>query len=224
MNYENAKIYFIFDNTNGDIYINWSCCINENQILYNHLSRYHLYLMGNLRYHTVFDILKNKNYDLYIVEDYPCRSRFEIHSRYRFYIRNTPCINRVNKKKFILKDLKPKLHSKTYSRNYYLNNREAILKDSKERHSKKKVIKKEKLIIDQEELLRIRRWKRNNHPNKDTINAKRREEYKIKIKTHNYYKKKNIIKNMKEEEDYSDAMYNYLKAEVESGMTEPPKI
>ena len=94
VNYQNSKIYRIVDNTNGNVYYGSTC---ENTLalrLSKHKADYKQYLNRNHNFTTSFDILKNNNYEIILVESYPCNNKDELHARERFYIENNECVNK----------------------------------------------------------------------------------------------------------------------------------
>ena len=94
VNYQYAKIYKIVDNTNGNIYIGSSCEPILSRRLAQHKSDYKRYLKGNHNFITSFEIIKNGNYEIVLIESYPCNSKDELHSREKFYIENNKCVNK----------------------------------------------------------------------------------------------------------------------------------
>ena len=65
---DQAKIYKIVDNTNDNIYIG-STCKTLQRRLSKHKSDYKRFLKGLRRNITSFDILKNNNYKIELLED-----------------------------------------------------------------------------------------------------------------------------------------------------------
>jgi hypothetical protein len=72
--YQNAKIYKIVDNTNDNIYIG-STCKKLCQRLAQHRSNYKQYLNDKFSYITSFKILKNDDYDIVLIEEFPCENK-----------------------------------------------------------------------------------------------------------------------------------------------------
>ena len=80
--YQKGKIYKIIDNTNDNIYI--GSTINP--------------LKERLRKHKSLncssrEIIRNNNYNIILIEDYPCNSKEELELRERYHIENNECIN-----------------------------------------------------------------------------------------------------------------------------------
>jgi hypothetical protein len=100
VNYNNSKIYKIIDNTNDNIYIG-STVKTLAQRLGQYRQDYKKYLNGkNTKYTSLFDILKNDNYDIILLEKpVNINSKDELNARERYYIDNLVCVNKSNNKK-----------------------------------------------------------------------------------------------------------------------------
>tara|TARA_R110001632_G_C11155207_1_gene397858 strand:+ start:78 stop:662 length:585 start_codon:yes stop_codon:yes gene_type:complete len=87
--YKKGKIYKIIDNTNGNIYIG-STIQTLKMRLYKHKSNY------KDKFHnlTSFDIIKNNDYKIELLEHYSCNNKKELETREREYIENNICLNR----------------------------------------------------------------------------------------------------------------------------------
>ena len=62
----------------------------------SHNKDYKRYLIGKKSYVTSFEILKNENCYIELVEDYPCKDRGELEDREQYYIDNNICVNKDN--------------------------------------------------------------------------------------------------------------------------------
>jgi len=94
VNYGNGKIYKISDNTNGNVYYG-STTLSLSQRLADHNRDYN-YSQISKKYVTSFEILKNGNYTITLVEDVPCERKEQLLIiRERFYIENNPCVNKI---------------------------------------------------------------------------------------------------------------------------------
>ena len=82
MNYNNGKIYKIVDNTNGNIYIGSTI-----QTLKERLRKHHRLNCSSR------EIIRNGDYDIILIEDYPCESEEELKLRERYFIENNDCVN-----------------------------------------------------------------------------------------------------------------------------------
>ena len=94
VNYLNGKIYKIVDHTNGNIYIGSTAEPTLAKRLSNHLRIYKYYLAHDTNYRTSFDIFKNGNYSIVLLEKFPCKTKDELKARERYYIEKLECVNR----------------------------------------------------------------------------------------------------------------------------------
>jgi hypothetical protein len=95
VNYNLGKIYKIVDNTNNNIYIGSTCQPTLARRLSSHRCNFRSYERGKINYITSFDIIKNNNYDIILIENFPCSNRDELHARERHHIETNICINKV---------------------------------------------------------------------------------------------------------------------------------
>jgi hypothetical protein len=79
------KIYKIIDNTNDNIYIGSTCEYILSRRLAGHRSMYDRYVKGAKNYTTSFEILKNENYCIILLESYPCDTKDQLTSRESFF-------------------------------------------------------------------------------------------------------------------------------------------
>tara|TARA_R110001606_G_scaffold397295_3_gene573378 strand:+ start:1651 stop:2202 length:552 start_codon:yes stop_codon:yes gene_type:complete len=113
-------IYLLRDNTNSNIYYG-STTYNINIRLSSHKNSYKLYLEGKYFYMTSFSIIKNNNYNIELVEEVECETKYELHNRERYYIENFDCVN-----KHI-----PNRTKKEYMTGYYEDNKDKIKEKNK---------------------------------------------------------------------------------------------
>ena len=89
-----AKIYKIIDNTDDKIYIGCTCKTLKERLL-GHKSDYKKYLKGLRSNMTSFDILKNNDYKIELLEDCKIKTKDELTSRERHFIEHNDCVNKV---------------------------------------------------------------------------------------------------------------------------------
>tara|TARA_R110002012_G_C11471024_1_gene593961 strand:+ start:142 stop:729 length:588 start_codon:yes stop_codon:yes gene_type:complete len=137
MKYDNGKIYKLIDNTNGNIYIGSTI-----QPLYKRKSQHKV--QGNNKCRSKF-IIDNGDYDIILIEKYPCESKEELEARERYYIKSIDCINKnipgrssvewyQDNKERILEKSKNKIKTderKEYEKEYALKNKDIINEKSK---------------------------------------------------------------------------------------------
>ena len=95
--FENGKIYKITDLTNNDIYIGSTTQKYLNDRLSAHEYGYTEWKkkISNRGYVKSYDIIKNDNYIINLIEKYPCNNQIELHTREGYYIRKIKCINKI---------------------------------------------------------------------------------------------------------------------------------
>jgi hypothetical protein len=80
-NLDNGKIYKIICNTTKKVYIGSTCEIELSSRLKSHEVSYKRYMKHGGSSLSSFQILKNNNYNIELIEDYPCNFRHELCSR-----------------------------------------------------------------------------------------------------------------------------------------------
>ena len=113
--YEKGKIYKIVCNITGEEYYGSTIKILEERLRLHKASRD---CMSN-------KILDRGNYEMILIKNYPCNSRWELEEEEGKYIRNNKCINRNI----------PHRTPKEYYEKYREDNKEQISKQKKERVS-----------------------------------------------------------------------------------------
>jgi len=93
--YNNGKIYRIVDNTNGDVYIGSTTKKYLSDRLSEHRCDYKRFLKGKKNNCRSGDIIKNGDFNIILIENYPCNSKKELTARERYFIENNKCINKV---------------------------------------------------------------------------------------------------------------------------------
>jgi len=97
--YQNGKIYKVVCNNTGRIYIGSTYKTLENR-LYTHEKDYKRYLNDNFHYISCFDIIKDCNYTIELIKDFPCNNRTELereegkHQLLSISDENINCVNR----------------------------------------------------------------------------------------------------------------------------------
>ena len=84
-NYSKSVIYKIYDNTNGDTYYGSTC----NELRYR--MYWHKHTDNNCKSKS---IILNDDYSYSVVEEFPCETKLELHTRERWWIENNKCINK----------------------------------------------------------------------------------------------------------------------------------
>jgi len=94
VNYQQGKIYKIVDKTNNNIYIGSTAEKYLSQRLQRHIVDYKNYLKKKQHYMTSFEIIKNGDFEILLLETYACNNKYELQQRERYYIENNTCINK----------------------------------------------------------------------------------------------------------------------------------
>ena len=95
----NAKVYKIVDNTSDMLYVG-STCYSLDDRLKGHESTFKSYQKGKkANCLTSFKILKNKDYKIELIENFPCENSKQLFEREGFYLRKykNDGLNIVNK-------------------------------------------------------------------------------------------------------------------------------
>jgi hypothetical protein len=96
VNYQQGKIYRLVCNTTGLVYVGSTCLPTLAKRLQNHKSCYKIFINGGKKEAlTSFKILEHNNYDIILIENYPCNSKDELHQRERHFIETMECVNKV---------------------------------------------------------------------------------------------------------------------------------
>jgi len=138
MDYKNGKIYRIVCNETGLCYIG-STTSTLVKRLSKHKSDFKAYLEGNKNYITSYKIIENNNYDIILLEEFPCENKNQLYKRERFYIESIDCVNKIipsRTQKEYREDNKEHLKEKT--KQYNEKNKEEIKEYKKEYYEKNK--------------------------------------------------------------------------------------
>ena len=96
VNYQLGKIYRLVCNTTGKTYIGSTCKPSLRKRLAEHKNDYNKWKKGTrLTKVSSFEIFDENNYDIILLENFPCNSKDELHARERFYIENHECVNKI---------------------------------------------------------------------------------------------------------------------------------
>lgn len=101
VNYQLGKIYKIVCKTTGQQYIGSTCEPTLARRLAGHRGAYNQYLKGNTKYTTSFIILEQGNYEIILIELYPCDSCDELFSREKYHIQTSECVNNIMNHKIV---------------------------------------------------------------------------------------------------------------------------
>lgn len=143
------NIYGIFCKTTWKVYYG-STKQNINRRLSEHKSNYNRYLNGKREYGTSFEVIKNNNYEIRLLETCNQENKSD---RESFYIRNFDCVNKniPNRKSKEYERTRKEYHKKWYEQNKE-KIKQTISKDKKNEYNKKYYLQnKEKMLRYQKE-------------------------------------------------------------------------
>ena len=140
-NYQDGKIYKIVCNITDECYIGSTCEPTVARRLAGHVNSYKRWKAGNCTKTTSFDIIDRGDYQIFLIETYPCNSRDELTARegqiIRKYKSELECVNsniagRTGKEYY--QDNKDTIqeYTKEYMKEYREENKEAIKENKKE--------------------------------------------------------------------------------------------
>lgn len=91
--FSKGKIYQIICHTTGLIYVGHTCDTLKER-LWGHIGKYNEWIGGKNHYITVFEVLKHDNYEIVLIEDYPCDNIIQLEARERYFIESMVCVNK----------------------------------------------------------------------------------------------------------------------------------
>jgi hypothetical protein len=153
--YQLGKIYKIVCNTTGKVYYGSTCEPTLARRLAKHVGNFNGWSNGKDHFVSSFIILENNNYQIILVEKYPCDDKMELLKRERYFIENNECVNKsipsrsakesvqeyykenkdnilIQKKKYYEENKNDK---KEYSKNHYEENKDKIILYAKIKHN-----------------------------------------------------------------------------------------
>lgn len=137
MGYENGKIYRIVCNVSGKQYIG-STTQSLSKRLSSHKGNFSMWKNNEYKYVKSFDVLENGDFEIILIEDYPCKSKDELLRRERHFIESMECVNKNiptrtdneyyhdNKERYKQYRQEKKEHYKKLKADYYQNYKEEI--------------------------------------------------------------------------------------------------
>jgi hypothetical protein len=127
--YSNGKIYKIVDNTSDKVYIG-STCRSLVQRLTSHELDFRRYMNGKSYYNTSYDIIKNGNYRIELIENVNANNKEELYDRERYHIFNER--NSINKIRLLNKTHEERVEQvKEISKQWYRQNKDKKLERTK---------------------------------------------------------------------------------------------
>ena len=138
--YSRGKIYKIepFNGDDGDIYIGSTTKKYLSSRLAGHISLYKCYkkskFVSKVSSIYLFEKYGFENCQIYLIENYPCESKNELHTREGYYIKTMNCIN----KRVAGRKIKEYKQDTQCDAKYYIEHREAIIEQVRKYSSENK--------------------------------------------------------------------------------------
>jgi len=191
--YSLSKIYQIICNTTGKRYIGATCQKKLCTRLAAHVSKKNMT--------TSRSIIDGGNYEMVLIESYPCESKDQLHQRERFHIQSMECVNKYipgrtdkeyrhdnkaeisEKQKIYYQNNKAEISEKT--KIYYQNNKAEILEKTKiyKQDNKAEISEKHKIYHQNNRAEISEKHKNYYQNNRETIKSKNRDRYQAKKQT-----------------------------------------
>tara|TARA_R110000803_G_scaffold11436_9_gene34145 strand:+ start:2080 stop:2640 length:561 start_codon:yes stop_codon:yes gene_type:complete len=134
-NYLNGKVYKIVDNTNGNIYIGSTAEPTLARRLAGHVGAYNRKVKtGKGSNCKSYEIMKNGDYRIVLIDTCPCHSKDELNSREQEHMDQNDCVNQI-------KAHRTPAQLKEYQKQYRVDNQDkhkAYDKSYREEHLEKK--------------------------------------------------------------------------------------
>ena len=193
-NYQNGKIYCIRSFKTDDIYIG-STTRKLSSRMSDHRSSYKKWINGKDHYMTSFELIKQGDAYIELLELYPCNIVEELCKKEGEYIRNMVCINKVI----------PDRTRKEYKKEWNEKNKEHIKEYQKEYRSIPEIKEKYKQYskdYEKRDYVIKARQEKNNNP--DII--KHKHDYQKKYYEHNKEKLKNDMKQYRQKPEVKEKL------------------
>lgn len=116
--FSKGKIYRIIDLATNKQYIG-STTLSLSLRLNKHVQDYKLYLVDKFHMLASFNVLRNNNYEIHLIEEYPCTTKQELLNRERYYQSTMPNVNK--NRAGVMMAL-----GNQYQNDYYLRNKDNI--------------------------------------------------------------------------------------------------
>jgi hypothetical protein len=174
--YKLSKIYEIRCNITNQSYYGSTTQKYLSSRLSQHKAHYKKWLKNkNNSCLSSFEIIKNGDYKIILVENVECKNKDELIKKEQYYIDNNDCINKINAFMDITK-------CKIKKKEYYENNKDKINKNNIKYYEDNKdtiKIRRKKIYQDNKDTIKIRR-KKIYQDNKDDLKRTRKNIYQLK--------------------------------------------
>ena len=173
--YQRGKIYAIICRKTGRRYIGSTCEPTLAKRLAQHVTDFKNCCKEN-KLLSSFDIIKDGDYYIVLLELYPCNSRDELRMAEQKHIDTCECINKI--KAFISNEDK-QIDKQIYSKDYYKQNRNKLLEYKKhyEEKNRNKISEYQIQYYYKNREKKIEQMKQYGEKNRDKISEKKKEKY-----------------------------------------------
>ena len=127
--YSRGKVYAIHCRKTGKKYIGSTCEPTLARRLAGHVGMFHSFINGKSNYCSSFDIIKEDDYYIILIESYQCNSKDELRMREQYHINLNEC---VNKYRAYLSEEERQLYITEYHQKYYEANRDTKIEYQKQ--------------------------------------------------------------------------------------------
>jgi hypothetical protein len=118
-NYQLGKIYRINCLTTGLCYVGSTAQPTLAKRLGDHVKNYKYWLKEGKQYVSSFEIIKNNNYQITLIQDYPCNNRDQLTRQERYWTNQLPCVNIIRNQGVVAE-----LGKTAYKKQYHENHKE----------------------------------------------------------------------------------------------------
>ena len=190
VDFKEGKIYRLVCNTTGQQYIGSTTQILS-QRLGGHKSQYKRFVEGKSTIQvTSFNILSKNNFEMILIEEYPCENKNQLERRERHFIETMECVNKV-------KPSQTKEELIEWHKQYYQDNIEQIKERLKQyRYDNKEELNEKNKQYYQDNIEQIKeRLKQYRYDNKEELNEYQKQhyhEYKVQKKQYRQKNKEKI--------------------------------
>jgi hypothetical protein len=119
--YSNGKIYKIVCNITGDVYVGSTCEPILARRLAGHVKSYKCWLNGKGNNMTSYKIIATGNYDIVLIELFPCNTKDQLHARESHYTQTIQCVNMIKNQGLLIE-----LGRIDYNKQYSVDHKEQI--------------------------------------------------------------------------------------------------
>lgn len=127
--YQQGKVYAIICRKTGRRYVGSTLEPTLSRRLAKHLGAFKCWLKHGKCYKTSFDIIKDGDYYIVLLESYPCNSRDELRMAEQKHIDSCECVNKF-------KAFRSDEEKQNYTKQYNEQNHDKLLKQNKQNYEK----------------------------------------------------------------------------------------